>query len=76
MHLQGATGVPPAGYNGLSLAYSSALARNRYPGVGDRSLDIGMPGLDGLQAARQIRELNATTAVVVLSMHDSDHDCA
>jgi DNA-binding NarL/FixJ family response regulator len=35
-------------------------------------IDVSMPGLDGLQATRQIRELSKNTAVVVLSMHDSD----
>ena len=35
-------------------------------------LDISMPGLDGLQAARRIREAVPTTEVVVLTMHESD----
>ena len=35
-------------------------------------LDISMPNLDGLQATRQIREASPSTAVVVLSMHESD----
>ena len=35
-------------------------------------LDISMPDLDGLQAARRIREAVPTTEVVVLTMHESD----
>jgi DNA-binding NarL/FixJ family response regulator len=35
-------------------------------------VDISMPGLDGLQATRQIREVAPRTSVVVLTMHESD----
>jgi DNA-binding NarL/FixJ family response regulator len=35
-------------------------------------LDISMPDLDGLLAARQIREASPITKVVVLTMHESD----
>jgi len=35
-------------------------------------LDISMPDLDGLLAARQIRETSPMTKVVVLTMHESD----
>ena len=35
-------------------------------------LDISMPDLDGLMAARQIRETSPMTKVVVLTMHESD----
>jgi DNA-binding NarL/FixJ family response regulator len=35
-------------------------------------LDISMPGLDGLQATREIRKDSPNTQVVVLTMHDSD----
>src|SRR5215472_2386548 len=35
-------------------------------------LDIGMPGLDGLAAARKIRESSPRTELLILSMHYSD----
>jgi DNA-binding NarL/FixJ family response regulator len=34
-------------------------------------LDVTMPVLNGLQAARQIRELAPATKILMLSMHDS-----
>jgi DNA-binding NarL/FixJ family response regulator len=36
-------------------------------------VDIGMPELDGVEVARQIREAVPDTKVLVLTMHDSDH---
>ena len=36
-------------------------------------VDIGMPELDGIEVARQIREAVPDTKVLVLTMHDSDH---
>ena len=35
-------------------------------------VDIGMPELDGVEVARQIRETVPDTKVLVLSMHESD----
>lgn len=35
-------------------------------------IDIKMPGLDGIEAARQILKNNARTKVLMLTMHDSD----
>lgn len=35
-------------------------------------LDIGMPNLNGLDAARQIRAAQPATSVLVLTMHDSE----
>lgn len=35
-------------------------------------VDISMPGLDGLQVTRQIRETSPATKVVILTMHESD----
>ncbi len=35
-------------------------------------LDIGMPSLNGLEAARQILSTAPDTAILVLTMHDSD----
>ena len=36
-------------------------------------LDIGMPNLNGLEAARQILAVNPEVAILILTMHDSDH---
>lgn len=36
-------------------------------------LDIGMPNLNGLEAARQILATNPNIAVLILTMHDSDN---
>jgi two-component system response regulator NreC len=36
-------------------------------------IDIGMPDLDGIEVARQIREAVPDTKVLVLTMHESDH---
>ena len=38
-------------------------------------IDISMPVLDGLQAARQLQKANCRTKVVFLTMHE-DHDFA
>jgi DNA-binding NarL/FixJ family response regulator len=35
-------------------------------------LDVSMPDLDGLQAAREIRDASPNTKVVILTMHESD----
>ncbi len=35
-------------------------------------LDIGMPGLNGLEATRQILKLNPQARVLILTLHDSD----
>ncbi|HVN17545.1 MAG TPA: response regulator transcription factor [Dongiaceae bacterium] len=36
-------------------------------------LDIGMPNLNGLEAARQILAANPGVAILILTMHDSDN---
>src|SRR5580704_5187673 len=36
-------------------------------------LDIGMPNLNGLEAARQILAASPEIAILILTMHDSDH---
>src|SRR5437899_6619528 len=36
-------------------------------------LDIGMPNLNGLEAARQILATSPNAAILILTMHDSDH---
>lgn len=36
-------------------------------------LDIGMPNLNGLEAARQILAVNPDIAILILTMHDSDN---
>ncbi len=35
-------------------------------------LDIGMPGLNGLEATRQILKVNPDAKILVLTLHDSD----
>ena len=35
-------------------------------------LDIGMPGLNGLEVAREISALGSKTRVLIVSVHDSD----
>ncbi|HLI82774.1 MAG TPA: response regulator transcription factor [Bryobacteraceae bacterium] len=47
-----------------------ALARNLKPDVA--VLDIGMPGLNGIEAARQIRAALPETQIVMLSMHSDE----
>jgi two-component system response regulator NreC len=34
-------------------------------------LDLSMPGLNGLEAAREIRDLAPKTKIIIFSMHDS-----
>jgi len=46
------------------------LAKETKPDVA--VLDISMPGLNGLEAARQINKAVAHTKVLVLTMHESD----
>jgi DNA-binding NarL/FixJ family response regulator len=36
-------------------------------------LDIGMPGLNGLEVTRQILKTNPKIKVLILTLHDSDH---
>jgi len=36
-------------------------------------LDIGMPRLNGLEAARRVRAVSPETKILILSMHDSEH---
>lgn len=36
-------------------------------------LDIGMPNLNGLEAARQILATSPEVAILILTMHDTDH---
>src|ERR1700682_1596712 len=36
-------------------------------------LDLSMPVMNGIQAAKKIRELAPATKIIVLSMHDSPH---
>ena len=50
---------------------SVELAANTKPDV--VLLDIGMPNLNGLEAARQILSIAPDTAILILTMHDSDN---
>jgi DNA-binding NarL/FixJ family response regulator len=34
-------------------------------------LDIGLPGISGIEAARQIRQVSPTSRIIFLSQHDS-----
>jgi len=36
-------------------------------------LDIGMPNLNGLEAARQILAMSPEAVILILTMHDTDH---
>ncbi len=47
------------------------LAATTNPGI--ILLDIGMPNLNGLEAARQILAASPNVAILILTMHDSDH---
>jgi DNA-binding NarL/FixJ family response regulator len=47
------------------------LATNTKPDLA--LLDVGMPNLNGLEAARQILATNPKTAILILTMHDSDN---
>ena len=47
-----------------------ALAQSLKPDV--VVMDIGMPGLNGIEACRQIRESLPDTQVVMLSMHSDE----
>jgi two-component system, NarL family, response regulator NreC len=44
-------------------------ARNLHPDI--ILLDIGLPGISGIEAARRIREISPETRVVFVSQHDS-----
>ena len=48
-----------------------ALAAKLSPDVA--VLDIGMPGLNGLEAAREIRRQGQARAIVLLTLHAEDH---
>jgi len=37
-------------------------------------MDIGMPIMDGIQATREIKKLNLTTKVIMLTSHDSEQN--
>ena len=49
---------------------AKALAERLKPDV--LILDLMMPGLNGLEAARQVRQLSPHTRVIVLSMHSNE----
>jgi DNA-binding NarL/FixJ family response regulator len=36
-------------------------------------LDIGLPGISGIEAASQIRKVSPTSQIIFLSQHDSPH---
>lgn len=36
-------------------------------------MDVSMPGMDGITAAREILRADPSTAIIILSMHDGRH---
>lgn len=46
-----------------------ALAQNEPPQL--IIIDLGLPGINGLEATRQIRGANAAVRIVMLSLHDA-----
>jgi len=37
-------------------------------------MDIGMPTMDGIQATKEVRKLNVTTKIIMLTSHDSEQN--
>jgi DNA-binding NarL/FixJ family response regulator len=57
---------------GVRYALAQGRGRNERQEPSDLILlDIGLPGVSGLQAARQIRKVSAESRIIFLSQHDS-----
>ncbi|MEX2355875.1 MAG: response regulator transcription factor [Thermaerobacterales bacterium] len=67
LELEGDLEVVGEGSNGFEAV---TLCRDLHPDV--LVLDISMPGLGGIEAARQVRAERAETGILMLTMHDGE----
>ena len=66
------SGMPDIGAISEAADGESALASYRQLQPDVVVMDLTMPGMGGLEAIRQLREIDAEAKILVFSMHDSD----